>query len=107
VASLARSDLLERSPVAVQRGFLAGQPLPALHNNVNIFRIQFHAVTDPLRQFGRRERAATADEPVIYPLAALGVVQDRRRISSTGFWVGRSNFSSSEPPMMNLGEGES
>src|ERR1017187_9766508 len=29
-----------------------------------------------------------------------------RRISSTGFCVGWSNFASSDPPMMNFGEGE-
>src|SRR6516164_5055882 len=29
-----------------------------------------------------------------------------RRIKSTGFWVGWSCFSSSEPPMMNFGLGD-
>ena len=30
----------------------------------------------------------------------------RRRISWTGFWVGWSNLSSSDPPMMNFGDGD-
>jgi len=29
-----------------------------------------------------------------------------RRVKSTGFWVGGSNFSSSDPPLRNFGEGE-
>src|SRR5260370_32197499 len=44
-------NLAQRSPVAVQRRFLAGERLPPLPYDVNVLRIQLDAVADALRQF--------------------------------------------------------
>ena len=62
--------LLERPAVRFERGLLPGRVLPALHDNVDVLRIELHAAADPLRQFGGRERRATAKERVVHQLAA-------------------------------------
>ena len=56
------SDLFERSPVALQRGFFAGQCLPALQDAVNVLRIQFNAAADAIRLFDGRNCGAAAEE---------------------------------------------
>jgi hypothetical protein len=93
-------DLFEREAVAVERGLLVAQRLPALDRHVRVLRIQFHAAADALGEF-RGGKAGTLSSP------RLVWFRIGRRINSMGFWVGWSNFSLSEPPMMNFGEGES
>ncbi len=36
-------EFLERAPVAVESRLLAGQRLPALHDDINVLRVQFDA----------------------------------------------------------------
>ena len=50
--------LLERPSVAIEPGLLAAQPLPPLHNHVDVLRIQLHAAADALGQFRGGERCA-------------------------------------------------
>ena len=38
-------DLLERPAVALERGFLAGELLPALDDHVDVFRIELDAAS--------------------------------------------------------------
>src|ERR1035437_8406773 len=71
------SDLLERPPVAVERGFPAGQRLPALDHYVHVFGIQFDAAADALGQFGGGQRRAAAQEWLVHQFAALQVIEDR------------------------------
>ena len=40
------SNRIERAPVAFERGFLPGQPLPALDHHVDILGIEFQSATD-------------------------------------------------------------
>ena len=70
-------DLLERSAVAVERGFLARQRLPALDHDVHVLRIQLDSAADALGEFRGRQRRAAAQERLVHQFAALGVVQDR------------------------------
>ena len=91
-------DHRERAVVAIQLGLLAGQRLSALHHDVDVLRIQLNAVADALGQFCCRKRGAAAqdwfvDQPPRFVWFRIG-----RRIRSTGFCVGWSNFSSSDPP---------
>ena len=58
----ALSDLRKRPPIAFERGFLAGQLLPALNDDVDVFRIEFHSVTDAFGQLRSRERRAAAQK---------------------------------------------
>jgi hypothetical protein len=53
-------DFLKRAAVAVEGGLLACQRLPALHDHIDIFRVQLDAHAGALGQFGRRERCAAA-----------------------------------------------
>ena len=101
------SDLVESPAVRLELGSLPAERLPALHCYINVLRVQLDGAADALSQFRCGERCSAAQEWLVDQLATLGVVQDRPRISSTGFCVGWSNFASSEPPMMNFGDGES
>src|ERR1700736_3949383 len=47
------ADLLERPPIAVERGLFIGQGLPALHDDV--LRIELDTIADALREFGRSQ----------------------------------------------------
>jgi hypothetical protein len=40
------ADLVKGPPVAIQRGFLPGQRLPALHDDVDVLRVQLEAKAD-------------------------------------------------------------
>src|SRR5260370_29346814 len=62
-------DLFERSAVALEGGFLAGQPLPALHNNVAVLCVEFDAVADPFCQFVGSERGPAAQERLVKQIA--------------------------------------
>src|SRR4051794_15921821 len=71
------ADLLESSAIPVQRGLSAAQGLPALHDYVHVFRIQFHTAADALGQFGGGQSGAAPQEGLVYQLTALDVIQDR------------------------------
>src|ERR1700722_11167229 len=80
-----------------------------------------HLVTTTSTYFGsssmpRQTRSVSSAAASVVPLPRNGSYttsprlvwfRTGRRISSTGFWVGWSNFSSSDPPIMNFGLGES
>ena len=72
-------------PVVIESGFLARQCLPALNDDVDVLRIQFDSITDALGQFGGRKRRARTEEWIVNQFAEPEVIQNRRRISSTGF----------------------
>src|ERR1017187_758773 len=78
-------DLLERPPVAIEPGFLAGKRLPALDHYINVFRIDFDAAADALSEFGGGQRRAAAQEWLVHQLAALQVIEDRAPENIDGF----------------------
>src|ERR1035441_7537642 len=81
-------DHLERSPIALQRGVLAGQGLPALDNDVNVLRVEFQPVADALGEFGGSERGTRSEEGLVHQLAALQMVQDGAAKQFDGFLRG-------------------
>jgi hypothetical protein len=50
---------------------LAAQRLPALHNYIHVFRVEFDPAADALRQFRGRQRGAAAQERLVNQLPAL------------------------------------
>src|SRR5207302_8948356 len=64
----------ETAPVAFERDFLAGQPLPAFDDNVDVFRIEFQATTHTLCHFRRSQCRAATQKRLINQLAWPGVV---------------------------------
>ena len=56
----------------LERGLLAGQRLPALHDDIHVLRIQLDAVADALGQFRRRERRSRSEERLVNQLARFG-----------------------------------
>jgi hypothetical protein len=48
-------DLLERAPVAVERGLLAAKRLPPLNSYVHVLRVEFQAATDAPRVCARQQ----------------------------------------------------
>ena len=69
-------DFGERSAVAVELGFLPCQLLPALDDDVDVFRVELHAVANPFRKFRGRERSAAAQEWVINQFTSPEVIDD-------------------------------
>ena len=66
--------LLDCLSIAVERRLLAGLLLPALHDNVDIFRIEFDAVADPLCELSGSERHAAAEKRVMNEFATPKVI---------------------------------
>jgi hypothetical protein len=58
-------DLLERPSIAVERGFLVGQGLPTLADDVDLLGIKLQAIADALGQFRRGERSPGTEERII------------------------------------------
>src|SRR5260370_461714 len=102
-----RRDLLERAPIALEFGLLPD----SVCQRCTITSTYFGSSSIP--QHTRSVSSAAAN---VVPLPRKGSYTNSprlvwfrigRRIRSTGFWVGWSYFSSSDPPMMNLADGES
>ena len=70
-------DFVERSAVGFERGFLAGQALPAQDRDIHVLRIEFDSAADAPGQLGGGERCAAAEERFVDQFAALGVIEDR------------------------------
>ncbi len=75
LAALGR-DVIETPPVAVKRRLLAGQQLPALHDHVNVFRIELDTVANTFVQLRRRERCAATKERIVNQFPATKMIQD-------------------------------
>jgi hypothetical protein len=77
---------LEPAAVAIQDDRLIGHRVP-LANHVHVLGIEFEAIADALSS-----SAAASVVPLprkgSYTISPRGVIQDRGRISSTGFCVG-------------------
>ena len=61
-----RSDLFEGPVVAVQLGLVAAECLPALHDHINVFRVQFHSAADALGEFSGGQRGTAAKKRLVH-----------------------------------------
>ena len=66
-----RRDCFEGPPIAIERGLLVAQRLPALHCYVNVLRVQFNAQADAFGQFGGRECGARSQERLVDQFARV------------------------------------
>ena len=68
-----RFHLLERTAVRLERRLLTREPLPALHHDINVFRVEFESVADALSEFSSGEGRSATEEWIVHELAAFGV----------------------------------
>jgi len=68
---------LGEGPTVVELGFLHGQLLPTLDDDVDVLRIEFDPIADSFRQFRGCERGAATEEWIVNQFTTPEVVQDR------------------------------
>jgi hypothetical protein len=70
-------NFFEGPAVAVECGFPAGQRLPALHYDINVFGVKLDAEADALGEFRGGERRAAAQKRFLDEFPAPEMLQDR------------------------------
>jgi hypothetical protein len=70
-------NLIEPPAVTIEHSLFSGESLPSQHGDVDIPRIDFHAVADSTAGLGCNQRAGTPKEGVVTRLAQTRVIQER------------------------------
>jgi hypothetical protein len=68
------SDLVEGASIALQSRLLSRKALPARHGDVDVFGVEFEAVTNAPRRLRGCEGRSAPEEGIVNHLAAFGVV---------------------------------
>ena len=63
-----RCQHFKRPSIAVERGFSAGQRLPALDNHIHVLRVQLDADTNALGEFGGSQCRSASEERLVNQL---------------------------------------
>src|SRR4051812_37085071 len=70
-------NCLETAAVALEHGDLAGERLPALDGNIDVWREEFDGMACTAGDLGRNDGGAGAGERLVDGLTGRGIVLDR------------------------------